>query len=304
MSAATPIYVVITDFDGWDQTQICLRDLQRSSYKNLKVIVVDHGLTDETARGLKDFPSCTRIAAESTLWWTGATNIGIRSALEQGAQYIMLLNNDCYVAADTVARLIDLFDETTLQVIAPLQISAHTGEVLAGRITTCFTLGFPTVALPGKTSLLGDLSGLVATNLIIGGRGVVVPRAVFSAVGLFDEANLPHYGADHDFYLRCRQAGIPMAIAPAATVAMDETRTTVSRNLGSMTLGEFFRSFKDPRSHRNLSVLRTLFSRYYPIKGLYLVGVALNVLRYCLSYLLQRVKFRFAMIGGAKDLQQ
>jgi GT2 family glycosyltransferase len=300
----TPIYVVITDFDGWDQTQICLRHLERSSYKNLSVIVVDHGLTDATARGLKEFHSCTRISAESTLWWTGATNIGIRAALERGAQYIMLLNNDCYVAPDTVEQVFAAIDESALQIVAPVQISAHSGEVLAGRITTCFSLGFPTVVLPGKRKLLGRSRDLVPTKMIIGGRGVVIPRAVFAEVGLFDDANLPHYGADHDFYLRCRQANIALAIAPAAKVLMDETRTTVSRNLGRMTAGEFFNSFGDPRSHRNLSVLKTLFRRYYPVKRLYLIGVVLNVTRYCVSYILQRLKYRFAMIVGGKDAQQ
>lgn len=35
---------------------------------------------------------------------------------------------------------------------------------------------------------------------------------VFETVGLFDEKNFPHNGADHDFYLQCRKNKIPLPI--------------------------------------------------------------------------------------------
>jgi GT2 family glycosyltransferase len=237
------------------------------------------------------------------LWWTGATNVGIRLAIEEGAQYVMLLNNDCYVAETTIARLIEKFDGKTEQIIAPLQISAHSGEELAGRVATCFTLGFPTVVLPWMKDLRGQSVGLVSTQLIVGGRGVVIPCTVFDEVGLFDEANLPHYGADHDFYLRCRQAKVQLAIAPEAIVSIDDTKTTVSRNLQNMTFSQFISSFRDTRSHRNLAMLTTLFKRYYPVKSLYLIGVFLNVSRYCLSYLVARIAGQFAMMRGRKNTE-
>lgn len=304
MSARIPIYIVITDFDGWEQTKVCLQSLQRSSYQNFKVIVVDHGLTDETARGLVEYPSCTRISAESSLWWTGATNVGIRSAIEEGAQYVMLLNNDCYVAAATIAQLIEKINGTTRQIIAPLQISAHTGEVLVGRVATCFTLGFPTIVLPWMRDLRDFSDGLVPTKLIVGGRGVIIPCDIFKEVGVFDEVNLPHYGADHDFYLRCRQAQVKLAIAPEAVVSVDEAKTTVSKNLQDMPLSDFIDSFQDTRSHRNLDVLTTLFKRYYPVKSLYFIGVFLNVSRYSLSYVFNRIAGLFALTTSRKDSEQ
>jgi GT2 family glycosyltransferase len=303
MSDQPPIYIVITDFDGWEQTKVCLSKLESSSYKDFKIIVVDHGLTDETARGLTEFPSCTRISAESTLWWTGATNVGIRSAIDEGAQFVMLLNNDCFVAEDTIAQLIEKFDGRAMQIIAPLQIRAHSGEELPAKVATCFTLGFPTIAWPWAKELRGQSVELVSTKLIVGGRGVVIPVVIFNEIGFFDEANLPHYGADHDFYLRCREAKVQLAIAPQAIVTIDETKTTISRNLQDMTFGQFVNSFREMRSHRNLKMLVTLFKRYYPIKSLYFIGVFLNVLRYFLSYLFGRIAGQFAMMRGRKDTE-
>jgi len=286
-----PLYVVITDFNGWQQTKECLLNLDRSSYTNIRIVVVDHGLSDETAIGLSEFPSVIRIAADSSLWWSGATNVGIRSARELGAQHIMLLNNDCYVNETTITRLMQYVDESVGRVIAPLQLSAHDGKVLVGTVGTCFALGFPTFVLPLMKDLSRQPENPVPTKMIVGGRGVVIPCSVFDKVGMFDENSLPHYGADHDFYLRCGLNNVQLAIAADATVLIDETKTTLSRDLGQMSVKEFLASFRDTRSHRNIGVLTTLFRRYFQVKSLYFIGVFLNISRYVITYLLKRILY-------------
>lgn len=283
------LYVVITDFNGWAQTETCLRRLQASSFRDFKVVVVDHGTTDETAQGLANYPSCLRVRADSDLWWTGATNVGIRAALESGASQVMLLNNDCYVDESTLANIAEHAKNLTPGVVAPLQRSAESGELLTVRTGTCFTLGFPTFVLPHMKRLPASADALLSTKMIVGGRGVVIPAEVFDIVGLFDESELPHYGADHDFYMRCRASGIPLLIATDASVEIDDTRTTVATNLGAMNWGQFRESLRSPRSHRNVSTLTTLFSRYYPVQFLFFIGVALNLARYFVGYLFARL---------------
>ena len=286
---APTVYIVITDFNGWAQTKTCLQRLRESDYQDFAVIVVDHGTSDETAEGLSNFPGIIRVHAEADLWWTGATNVGIRKALELGAGQIMLLNNDCYVDPSTIGELVNASRTSAGQVIAPVQLDAETGETLVARVSTCFTLGFPTFVLPYMKKVPPDGSGILATRLIVGGRGVVIPAGVFDAVGLFDEDALPHYAADHDFYLRCREQGIGLFVATRASVAIDNTRTTAARNLGDMKWREFKDSLREPRSHRNVATLVTLFKRHYPIRPLFFVGVFLNLVRYLLSYVLLRI---------------
>jgi GT2 family glycosyltransferase len=282
------LYIVITDFNGWTQTRECLLRLYRSSYKDIVVVVVDHGLTDETAQGLDDFSDCIRLSAGPEIWWSGATNQGIQFSLDRGAEQIMLLNNDCFVNEDTIAKLIRHSDALPGTVIAPRQYNAHNGQPVAANVATCFSLGFTTIQLPSFMGSKNLGENLLSTAIIVGGRGVILPARVFELVGLFDELDLPHYGADHDFYLRCTANDVPLAIATDASVSIDQTKTTLSRNLGQMSLREYVNSFSDPRSHRNLPVLKTLFKRYFPLPELYLFGVFLNVVRYTLIYILRR----------------
>ena len=284
------IYVVIPVLNRWTQTERCLDHLRTSLHCSYHAVVVDHGSTDETKTALRTrYPEVLHIEAEPTLWWTGATNLGIKQAVERGAKAVMLLNNDCYVTRDTLARLSSHASQNPASIIAPVQFDAQNGHLLANVAASCFLLGFPTIPLRRKLrGKIGDRY-LVPTKLILGGRGVIIPTVVFERVGVFDELNLPHYGADHDFYLRCQKRGIPLFIATDASVLVDGTRTTLATGLEEMNFRQFIASLKSRRSHRNVSDLVALFKAHYPLKGLHHIGVALNIARYTIVYLLKRI---------------
>jgi GT2 family glycosyltransferase len=282
------LYIIITDFNGYKQTKKCLAALKASTYRNFKTIVVDHGTTHDTSKGLStNFPDVIVLKGSENLWWTGAVNLGIRYALSHGTERIMLLNNDCYVAPDAVEILMQYSRQCAKSIVAPVQRDWKTGKINV--ITPCshFLFGFPTWL--GKRKLTREMKkrGLINSKLIIGGRGVVIPAELFSSIGLFDENTLPHYGADHDFYLTAKK-GVDLMIATWAFVDVDNSRTTMADNPGKLTFEEFINSFYSIRSHRNIKHVKTLFRKHYPIPGMYLLGVALYLGRYCFVYLIKR----------------
>lgn len=286
------LYIIITDFNGYIQTQRCLESLELSHFKGFYVIVVDHGTTDETSIGLGvRFPEVKYLRGSPELWWAGSNNMGIRYALECGADRIMLLNNDCYVMPDTVGSLVELTQIKPDAVIAPIQQSWCSGEIIAISPRTCFLLGFSNLAGPLKLTSKMVAKKLQPVNLINGGRGVIIPAEVFRKIGLFDQENLPHYGADHDFYLRIRRQGIRLYVATHIFVAIDNSRTTLAHKLGRLSGADFFQTLKNIRSHRNLRDVTRLFCKHYPIPYLYPVGIVLFVVRYVVIYLLKRGYF-------------
>jgi GT2 family glycosyltransferase len=284
------IFIVIPVLNRWEQTRACLNALYAGSFTRFSIIVVDHGSTDATREGLQnDFPDVIRVPGTTDMWWSAATNAGIGRAISLGADAVILLNNDCCVQHDTLDTLVIHHRHHPDAIIAPLQRNFHTGKILTGKTTTCFLLGFPTLKLPGKPMYEQGSMELEKTGLIMGGRGTLVPVAVFGAVGTFNDTELPHYGADHDFYLRARRQGISLFIARGALVDVDESTTTLSGQPGDMSAGEFVRSLRDRRSHRNIGELTALFRLHYPLPGLYPIGVSLNLLRYTLIYLASRI---------------
>lgn len=283
------LYIVITDFNGFAQTRRCLEALRASRYQHFTVLLVDHGTTGETRTVLaSEFPEIIRIEGAPDLWWTGANNVGIREALKRGADAVMLLNNDCYVTSATVGTVLAAMRECPDAIVAPIQRDAASGTITVIAPRHRLGLGFPTI--PGSRHLTSEIKAMrvLPANLIGGGRGVIIPAGAFSQLGLFDENQLPHYWADHDFYLRARKRGIPLYIATQAFVDVDSTRTTTAARPETLNFSEFLDTLTNTRSHRNLRDVTALFRKHYPIPHFHMIGILFYLARYFLVYLTRR----------------
>jgi len=290
--------IIIPAFSGLDQIRRCLQSLGESHYRDFDIILVDHGVSDEISRLARDdYPRVTCLRGSADLWWSGATNLGIKYALEAGSQWLMLLNHDCYVEPKTIGTLLNNIEKNENAIIAPMQHMLRGKRDIIG-ITSCFLLGFPTIIPPAAWYRLRYPTGLVPTPLICGGRGVVISSATFKQVGMLDDAHLPHYSADHDFYFRCRKAGLQLFICRDARVNIDDTMTSSADTNSDLTLSGVAAALKDRGSHRNIRDLRVLFSRYYPIPGLSGVGVALNTVRFFFVSLARKLS---GLLKGGKN---
>jgi glycosyltransferase involved in cell wall biosynthesis len=293
IAAAGRCCVVICDYDGWAQTQRCLRALAGGSWRDFDVILVDHGTTATTREGLaREFPHVIRIEASPSLWWAGATNVGVRAALDRGADPVMLLNNDCYLRPESFAQLLRHARARPGAIVAPVQRDAHTGRIIAIAPRHCLLLGFTTLAGPRRVTPAMRARGLRPVGLIKGGRGVLIPAAVFRRVGLFDQDRLPHYFADHDFYWRCHAQGVPMYVAPDTEVDIDETRSSVAASAYGQGLAGLRQALTSPRSHRNLRDQRAIYRKHYPLPGLHRLGLLLFLARFMVVFLSRDLQAR------------
>jgi len=290
--------IIIPAFSGHEQIERCLKHLYNSSYSDFDAVIVDHGINDEITRRVNGaFPQATCVRGSADLWWSGATNLGIRHAIKLGSKSIMLLNHDCYMHPDSIGTLMGYLEDEPEAVIAPVQRLLSSGRETVGAVS-CFLLGFPTITLPPAWYRLRYSSTLIPVHLIMGGRGVVFTTNTLQKVGYLDEEHLPHYSADHDFYFRCRKAGLRLLVCSDARVDVDDTMTSSANLDAGLSLSQFTASLKDRGSHRNVRDLQVLFSRYYPVPGLAHLGVALNTVRYFFMYLLKSLVHGMRGGGG------
>src|SRR5258705_10163194 len=94
------LFVIIVNWNGKQDTLACLSSLEKIERKNIEVhvVVVDNGSTDGSVGEIsKKYPKVTVIPAGSNLGFTGGNNIGIAHALDRGADFVWLLNNDTIV---------------------------------------------------------------------------------------------------------------------------------------------------------------------------------------------------------------
>lgn len=290
------ISIVIPVYHDWSTLNACLECLARSTFKDIRVFIVDHGpeRSPEVEQLMVPPSLDSHILKGSTnLWWAGATNIGIRRALkQQETDYIMLLNDDCCLNEEAISHLVECADATQKSIIAPVQKEAGTNKILVRTAYTAYLLGFPTV-IPPTFRERNQGPSISLTSMIAGGRGVLIPRSVFNTVGFLDEQKLPHYGADNDFYIRCKKAGYRLFVSDYAVVYVDSAQTTTASKVGNLSLRQFLATLKNRKSHRNIPDLIQQFRKLYPIPGLFPLGVALNIARYFVIYLLMRSVFLF-----------
>jgi len=293
--------IVIPAFRGVKQLGQCLSALKNSHYQHFSTVVVDHGEMDDISRFVAaDFPDVirlrgSRLRGSPELWWSGATNLGCKYALETSCQLIMLLNHDCFVHSDTIGNLVKSIDLSNQDIVAPVQRNLRSGKLVVSA-TSCFILGFPTFIAPQWWQKRRIALPLQKTGLIIGGRGAIVPSRIFEQVGLLDQDSLPHYGADHDFYLRCRERGIKLLIDTSAFVDIDESHTSKGNIEGIVTIRSSLKSLRNRDSHRNIIDVKTLFEKHLAIPVLVPVSIALYIVRFVaisiLFALLQKLLFK------------
>ena len=94
----SPVSVVIVNWNGREDTLQCLASLKPLSHSLRSVIVVDNGSTESIKEVLeKSYAWVTCISLSENLGFAGGNNVGIKKALEDGAEFVWLLNNDTVV---------------------------------------------------------------------------------------------------------------------------------------------------------------------------------------------------------------
>jgi len=133
MTMPTVYFVVIT-WNGKSDTLDCLSSLSKLEYNPVEVIVVDNGSTDGSVLAIREnFPKAILVETGQNLGYTGGNNVGMRHALDRGADYVCLLNNDTAVDPRLVTELITFAEsEPSAGIIGPRQYYFDHPNVVVG----------------------------------------------------------------------------------------------------------------------------------------------------------------------------
>jgi GT2 family glycosyltransferase len=105
---APKVFTVLLNWNGWQDTLECVRSLQDVTYPNQSVVIVDNGSVGDDVQNLRRElgNGCCIIQNERNEGYCEGNNVGMRHALAQGADYILILNNDTVVAPDFLSHLV------------------------------------------------------------------------------------------------------------------------------------------------------------------------------------------------------
>ncbi len=255
--------------------------------------MVDDGSTDGTAEAIRtQFPDVTVLAGSGSLWWTGATNFGIRYAEEQWGtspdNFVLTLNDDTEVPENYLETLLVAYQDNKPCIVGSISVDIQPPHRLlyAG---TGINLWFPHIDDWAKTRFQNKHDLLRATGNYyqsesLPGRGMLIPQRVFDTIGLFDEKRFQHYMSDIDFSVSARKAGF-LLVMSVASVVYEYTDATGFDVKKQATFRQFRQALTSIKSPVNYPV-RYQFARKHTPLGLFYFG--LDMLRIVGGYALRR----------------
>ncbi|MBI2596203.1 glycosyltransferase [Candidatus Daviesbacteria bacterium] len=100
------VAVVILNFKVKEHVLKCIDSVKKSTYRNIKIILVDNNSGDGIEDEIKQNGNLEFIQTKDNLGYTGGNNIGIKRALEEKSDLIFLLNPDTILSERAIEILV------------------------------------------------------------------------------------------------------------------------------------------------------------------------------------------------------
>ena len=226
----TPVvYIVILNYNGIEDTVECIESLNKIEYSNYRIVVVDNDSNLDNKIQLEKFKAFNNVDLiynSENLGYAGGNNEGIKYAINNGAEYVCVANNDIVVDPAFLKNMVDMaLQQTNTGIVCPQireyynrdRISYGGGEInyYKGGVTIC-----------GINSY--DEKVMNTPRSITFGHGccMLIKKEVLSTVGLLPENYFLYY-EDTDYSYRVVHNGYTINYCPSSIIYHKESVSTV-----------------------------------------------------------------------------
>lgn len=216
------VAIIIVTYNGRQYITKCLASVFRHAQAprrmvSYEVIVVDNNSSDDTVAIIeKSFPRVELIKLSSNLGFVGGNNVGIKKAMEEGYNYIILLNQDTEVEYDWLERLVKAAADKEAGIVQSMLLLAKERALTNNVGNVLHYLGFGFI----KHYRERVDAWYQRAPFEIGyasGAAMLIKREVLEQIGFFD-GKFYMYHEDLDLCWRARLSGYKIMIAPQAIV--------------------------------------------------------------------------------------
>lgn len=210
------VYVITLNWNQREDTLSCLRSLNQMDYPHYRLLAVDNGSVDGTVEAVREcFPDVEMIVNSRNLGFQGGFNAGMRHALRQDADYLLVINNDTVVKPNMLGELMAHAGRPDVGMVGPKIYYADQPNVIwsvGGRRHPVLL----EITDRGRGQLdQGQWEEVVERDYLVG-CALLLKRCLLESIGLFDPGFHPAYYEDLDLCLRARRAGYRLLMVPSA----------------------------------------------------------------------------------------
>ena len=213
------VAIIIINWNSFDYTNDCLQSLAEMEGDQAEVVLVDNCSSDDSLQRLKGlYPDLHYVENDDNLGFSEGNNTGIEYALEQDFEYLLLLNNDTFVAPDFLSEMLKVMDaDTSVGAVQPKIYYNHDRNLIwsaGGRFSTAFTRSW---TIGNNKQDKGGYDVQKEIDWITGCAFLVRSEIVREIGGL---SNLFFYGCydDVEWSLRIKEARHRLMYCPTSVV--------------------------------------------------------------------------------------
>lgn len=230
MAAPLPhVIVSVLNWNAASATLACLHSLLQQDTQGLRVelVVVDNGSAAADLEALRAaLPRGVRLLRlDHNTGFAAGHNVVIREALEQGADFIWLLNNDAQVADSALARLVDFMQRHPgCGSVSPIIHALHDADLVDfcgawhdwAALESC---------RPNDPAVVHRMELTAPEQMWNHGTAPLLRLRAIAAVGMLDERYFAYY-EDDDLGVRLSRGGWMNQVCHEASVR-HERRTAI-----------------------------------------------------------------------------
>lgn len=228
-------------------------------------VVVDESGNDTLQMLQEFFPEVKPILGTGEWWYTKSINEGMKEAIKDNNDLILLLNDDIEIDNNYLDVLISSIPKVIPNsIIGSLSITKDKPY----RVTSSGT--YKINRFLGKAYNyhkfleevdIDRLCGIHRTYLLPG-RGMLIPKNILIKLNFFDET-FPQYHSDIDFCLRALENGFNIYVNWNAKLFSHYLMTSNSSSYKKQTLSNFLATFKNPYSRNHILQNIIIFHRHF-----------------------------------------
>ena len=212
--------IVLINWNSFELTKDTLDSLQQTTFTNYDCIVVDNGSVDESGNALKQqFPNIILIQSQTNKGFTGGNNLGIDYALQNGYEYIMLLNNDVAVESNFLEPLITRLDQDPkIGAVQPLIYFHHDRNLIWNAGSRYLSwIGLPLTMMYFRKDPLRKQTKQQKKIDWITGCAFMIRASVLKETGTLKEQYFIYF-EDVDLSFRIKKAGYHLSYVPESVI--------------------------------------------------------------------------------------
>ncbi len=231
MESKEEVFVIIVNWNGKRDTEVCLSSLEKIVKHNaqIRAVVVDNGSTDDSVVSIRrKFPRVIVRTAGRNLGFTGGSNVGITYALEHGADFVWLLNNDTYVDSRVLDNIKAFADPKVGIVGSKIYFApGHEFHLKRYKETEQGRVFWYAGGLIDWRNMYASHRGVDEVDRgqydteedtpFVTGCSMMIRKSVFNYIGMLDDRYYL-YLEDLDFCLRAKKAGFTLRFVPSSVL--------------------------------------------------------------------------------------